>query len=99
MNKHGAPMGCPLSPVIANLLIEEFENKAPATAYVKTRFRYVDNTLSSWAHGVENLYRFLEHFNSLHPSIKFTLETQKEDKTIPFLDKLLIIQENASFGH
>ena len=35
MNKHGAPMGCPLSPVIANLLIEEFENKAPATATLK----------------------------------------------------------------
>ena len=74
---HGAPMGSPLSPVMANL------------------FRYVDDTLSSWAHGLENLYRFLEHINSLHP-IKFTLEMEKEDKTIPFLDVLLLIQEDRS---
>ena len=35
--------------------------------------------------------------NSLHPSIKFTLEMQKEDKTIPFLD-VLLIQEDGSLG-
>ena len=55
--------------------------------------------LSSWEHGLENLHRFLEHINSLHPSIKFTLEMQKEDKTIPFLDVLLIIQKDGSLGH
>ena len=62
-------------------------------------FRYVDDTLSSWAHGLENLHRFLEHINSLHRSIKFTLEMRKEDKTIPFLDVLLVIQEYRSLGH
>ena len=84
----GAPMGSPLSPVMANLFMEEFEKKALATSTLKSGFwfRYVDDTLSSWAHGLENLHRFLEHINSLHPSIKFTLEIQKEDKTIPFLD-------------
>ena len=98
---HGAPMGSPLSPVMANLFMEEFEKKALATSTLKPGFwfRYVDDTLSSWAHGLENLHRFLEHINSLHPSIKFTLEMQKEDKTIPFLDVLLIIQEDGSLGH
>ena len=71
---HGAPMGSPLSPVMANLFMEEFEKKALATSTLKPGFwfRYVDDTLSSWAHGLENLHRFLEHINSLHPSIKFT---------------------------
>ena len=94
-------MGSPLSPVMANLFVEEFEKKALATSTLKPGFwfRYVDDTLSSWAHGLENLHRFLEHINSLHPSIKFTLEMQKEDKTIPFLDVLLIIQEDGSLGH
>ena len=49
-------------------------------------FRYVNDKLSSRAHGLENLDRFLEHINSLHHSVQFTLEMQKEDKTIPFLD-------------
>ena len=35
-------------------------------------FRYVDDTLGSWVHGLENLHRFLEHI--LH-SIKVTLPT------------------------
>ena len=93
-------MGSPLSPVMANLFMEEFEKKALVTSTLKPEFwfRYVDDTLSSWAHGLENLHRFLEHINSLHP-IKFTLEMQKEDKTILFLDVLLVIQEDGSFGH
>ncbi len=41
------------------------------------RFRYVDDTLSSWCHGLDNLQRFLDHINSLHPSIKFTYEVHR----------------------
>ena len=65
--------------------MEEFEKKALATSTLKPGlwFRYVDDILSSWEHGLENLRRFLEHINSLHLSIKFTLERKKEDKTIP----------------
>ena len=59
----------------------------------------LETAVSSWPHGLENLHRFLEHINSLHPSIKFTLEMQKEYKTIPFLDVLLVIQEDGSLGH
>ena len=88
---HGALMGSPLSPVRANLFMEEFEKKALVTSTLKSGFwfRYVDDTLSSWAHGLENLHRFLEHINSLH-QVQFTLEIQKEVKTIPFLDVLLL---------
>ena len=82
--------------------MKEYEKKALATATLKPGFwfKYVDHTLGSWAHGLENLHRFLEHINSLHPSIKFTLEMQKEYKTIPFLDVLVILQtEDGSLGH
>ena len=48
---HGAPMGSPLSPVIANLFMGELEKKALATLMLKPGFwfRYVDDILSSWA--------------------------------------------------
>jgi hypothetical protein len=41
-------MGNPLSPVMANLFMEEFEKKALATATLKLGFwfRYVDDTLA-----------------------------------------------------
>ncbi len=97
---YGAPMGSPLSPVMANLFMEEFEKNALATATLKPGFwfRYVDDTLSSWCHGLDNLQRFLDHINSLHPSIKFTYEVQKDDKTIPFLDVLFTVREDGSLG-
>ena len=97
MNKQTAP----LSPVMANLFMEEFEKKAVATATLKPGFwfRYVDDTLSSWSHGLDNLQKFLDHINSLHPSIKFTFEVQKDDKTIPFLDVLFTIHDEGSLGH
>ncbi len=94
-------MGSPLSPVMANLFMEEFEKNALATATLKPGFwfRYVDDTLSSWCHGLDNLQRFLDHINSLHPSIKFTYKVQKDDKTIPFLDVLFTVREDGSLGH
>ena len=54
---YGAPMGSPLSLVMANLFIEEFKKNTLATATLKPGFwfRYVDDTLSSWCHGLDNL--------------------------------------------
>ena len=79
------------APVMANLFMEEFEKNALATATLKPGFwfRYVDDTLSSWCHGLDNLQR----------SIKFTYEVQKDDKTIPFLDVLFTVREDGSLGH
>ena len=98
---NGAPMGSPLSPVMANLFMEEFEKKALAAATLKHGFwfRYVDDTLSSWSHGLDNLQKFLDHITSLHPSIKITFEVQKDDKTIKFLDFLFTIHDDGSLGH
>ena len=49
--------------------------------------------------GLDNLQTFLDHINILHPSTKFTLEVQKNDKTIPFFDVLFSIPEDGSLGH
>jgi hypothetical protein len=59
----------------------------------------VDDTLSSWSHGLDNLQKFLDHNNSLHPSIKFTFEVQKDDKAIQFLDVLFTIHDDGSLEH
>jgi hypothetical protein len=68
---NGAPMGSPLSPVMANLFMEEFEKKVfIATATLKPGF---------WFHGLDSLQKFLDHINSLHPSIKFTFEVQNSE--------------------
>lgn len=83
----GAAMGSPLSPTIANIFMEYFEQEALRTARLKPKlwFRYVDDTFSVWPHGIEKLPDFIEHLNSITPGIKFTYEIEENGK-LPFLD-------------
>ena len=81
----GTAMGSPVSAVIANMVIEDVEQRALATSPVKPFFwkRYVDDVISA-VFGIE-AERLLSHFNSVEPSIQSTLERDK-DRHLPFLD-------------
>jgi hypothetical protein len=50
-------MGSPLSPVIANFFMEEFEERALNQATLKPTcwYRYVDDTFVIWPHGEASL--------------------------------------------
>ena len=84
----GAAVGSPVSPVVANLYMDFFEDLALASTQVTFRMwkRYVDNTFSIVKRGTEG--KFLHHFNSVCCAIKFTMEVEK-DGALPFLDTLL----------
>ena len=86
----GAAMGSPLSPIIANLYMEHFEQEAIRLAVDKPKFwiRYVDDTFVIWPHGRDSLTLFHEHINRLRDPIKFTMEIEDEGR-IPFLDVLV----------
>ncbi|XP_061404410.1 uncharacterized protein LOC133340310 isoform X1 [Lethenteron reissneri] len=81
----GTPMGYPLSPVVANVFMEKFETDAIQTSTLLPSLwtRYVDDTFVIWPHGLPALNQFLNHINSIHPSIKFTMEVEKDGK-LPF---------------
>ena len=93
----GAAMGSPISPIIANIFMEAFENRAITTALHPPRIwkRYVDDTfvLQHQAHQEE----FLQHINTVDPSIQFTVEEAKEDGSIPFLDTISKPEEDGTF--
>ena len=86
----GAAMGSPLSPIIANLVMEHIEEKAIASAPLQPSLwtRYVDDTFVIWNHEEEHLLQFHEHLNGQHPSIQFTIERESEGR-MPFLDVLV----------
>lgn len=91
----GVAMGSPLSPIVDNLFMENFEKKALDTYPLKPKFwiRFVDNTSVDWPHGEEELK------NILNPhDVKFTMETE-ENNCISFLDILLIINKDGSIGY
>ena len=68
--------------------MENFEQKGLSTAPIP-RFchRYVDDTFVIQ----EEIHKqdFLQHFNSVDPAIQFTLENNKEDGSIPFVDTIV----------
>ena len=56
--------------------------------------RYHDDLILLWLFGLEKLLRFVDFFNSRHPSIKFTLESSRngEEPVVNFLDLTITAQ-------
>ena len=90
-------MGSPVSAVVANLYVEHFEQIALGTAKNRPRIwkRYVDDTFCIVKAG--EVDELLSHINSIRPSIKFTVEVEK-DGCLPFLDTLLTRNHDGSLA-
>ena len=86
----GAAMQSPISPMVANLYKEAFEERVLSsfTLIPKLWLRYVDDTFKVWPHGQSTLDKFHSHLNAQHPSIQFTREEESNGK-IPFLDTMV----------
>ena len=92
----GAAMGSPISPIIANIFMEAFEQRAITTALYPPRVwrRYVDDT---WViQQQKHQQQFLQHINTVDSSIQFTVDETKEDGSIPFLDTIIRPEEDGS---
>ena len=92
-------MGSPVSPIIANLYMEWFEEEAIKSAPDDCKptlfLRYVDDTLEITKRGKHQ--QLTSHLNTVDPtgSIKFTCETAENNK-IACLDTLLEIKQDGS---
>ena len=91
-----AAMGSPISLIVANLYMEDFENKAINTAEWPPRVwkRYVDDTFVVIE--VNKKQGFLDHINSVDPFTHFTTEDARTNGSIPFLDTIVMPQSDGS---
>ena len=92
----GAAMGSLISPLVANLFMEEFEKQAISTSTTPPVLweRFVDDTFTIIKKN--NKDSFLEHLNSINPKIQFTCEETREDGSMPFLDILVTPEDDGS---
>ena len=76
----GCAMGSPISPVLANLVMEEIEETATSTFPHPSKwwFRYVDDSHSCLKKDQVN--KFHKHLNSIKPNIQFTMELENSNR-------------------
>lgn len=88
----GLPMGLPLSPILADLVMEYVLDQAIAKLsfelkeYVDDLFLIIPSTLIEYARDI---------FNSFHHKIQFTI-VEETNRVLPFLDVLLIHEKDHS---
>ena len=84
----GVAMGSLVNPIVAKLYMKYFEQNTLSTAPTQRLWqRYVDDTFVIQKE--VNKQDFLQHINTVDPAIQFTVETNKEDCAIPFLDTIV----------
>ena len=92
----GAAMGSLISPIVANLFMEDFEIRAISSAVYPPKIwkRLVDDTFVV----IESSRKeeFLEHINNMDTHIQFTTEDVKPDGSLPFLDTIVLPQPDNS---
>ena len=92
-----AAMGSPISSLIANIFMEEFEVQAlssfphPPSLWL----RFVDDTFV--INQAEHSQELLQHINNQDPHIQFTVEPTQQD-SLPFLDTLITIQPDNTLS-
>ena len=82
----GAAMGSPISPIVANWYMEEFEAKALSMSLhsISLGKRYVNDT--SVVIKIVHKEEILNHINSIDEGIQFTSKDTTSDSFMPFLE-------------
>jgi len=93
-------MGSPLSPIIANLFMEDFETRTIESFPLKPKLwkRFVDDTFIIWPHGKEKIIIFLQHLNNQSNSINFTM-AMEENGSLPFLNILINRNQDGTISY
>ena len=93
----GVAMGTRVAPTIANLVMDNFEKLHVYTYHKQPLvwWRFIDDVFSLWTHGRSALYDFLDHLNSVHRTIKFTMEVSNARGN--FLDCTVIKENNKLY--
>ena len=90
---NGTAMGTKMAPSYANIFMGKLEKQILDSSlyHPLSWFRFIDDVDMKWDETEEELHKFIDHANSVHPSIKFTHETSRSK--ISFLDTTTTLQD------
>jgi hypothetical protein len=78
MQKEGRAMGAPTSSILSEVYLQYKENTKIYDLLIKHKiigyFRYVDDILLMYKEESTNIYKMLDDYNNLAPTLKFTIE-------------------------
>ncbi|XP_049877866.1 uncharacterized protein LOC126375067 [Pectinophora gossypiella] len=96
----GVAMGSPVAPVIANLWMEHFEERAMSTFPVplKCWIRYVDDIFCIYKGGKPQTDQCLPHLNAIHKNMRFTAEMEM-NRALAFLDVKVSVRADGTLSH
>ena len=85
----GIAMGLRMVPSYADIFMKYIEIKLIDTSpkKPKMKLRFIDDIFMIWGHGRYELENFIHLTNNLHPTIKFSFNTNEQE--IPFLDTVI----------
>ena len=92
----GVTMGSPLGPTLANFFLAHYEKKFMSENLESKPLlylRYVDDIFCVFK-DKENIQKFLNFLNNIHPNLKFTFEVGEE--FLPFLDTKIELPNNIN---
>lgn len=88
---HGTPMNSPLSPIIADIVMQDIESRALNTINCRLPFyfRFVDDMFTAVL--AERIDGILNTFNSINSRLQFTIELENNN-TISFLEVAITLE-------
>jgi hypothetical protein len=89
----GTAMGKAYAPSLADLYMQEIDERASANQYVDLLFRFLDDIFFVWTGSVQDLKQFETYLNSLVPGIHITLQYSEQE--VNFLDTTVYINNNV----
>lgn len=100
----GLPMGSPLSPLLADIFMDNWENnlfqsRHPLLNNLVYWHRYVDDILALWTGTHRQLNIFTQFINSLHANINLTTEIEDKHRSLNFLDlTITLVNDHHEFN-
>ena len=95
----GTAMGTRAGPTYANLFMNSLEVDKLLGLWTGTKplkwRRYLDDILFWWRSSEKELMTFLDHLNSQHKYIKFTMTYNIKTRSVPFLDTMVSFNESG----